>query len=142
MTSSSQQQPPVTVVMWIMWFAILNGLFMIAFFAAPRPPEPELRLDEANLPFVALSVVSGMISLGIRFMLIPKMSHAQGLLVAMMVGLAIAEGSGIIGMFVVPSEYHTTRLFMLAVAVICILIHAPIYAGKFKGGATSNQVEP
>ena len=39
----SEQKPPLPFVFWIIWFAILNGLFIILFFAAGGIPEGSTR---------------------------------------------------------------------------------------------------
>ncbi len=143
MFSENQDAPPPTpLVFWVIWFAILNGLFIIAYFAAPRPEPDLVKVDEAQLLFVMISVLVGVISLGIRFLVIPKLRSLQTMMMAMMIGLAIAEMSGIVGMFVVSTEHHSTRVFMFVVAVICIAIHAPVYVKRLQGDGLSLQVDP
>ena len=49
-------------------------------------------------------------SMGIRFLLIPKIADLAKLLPAMIIGLALAEGIGILGMFAISKDLPETQI--------------------------------
>ncbi|MDP4781526.1 MAG: hypothetical protein NWR51_10605 [Akkermansiaceae bacterium] len=119
-------KPPSAIVFWVIWFAILNGLFIILFFAAGGIPEGKNQ-GEAPLAFVAVAGLLILIAMSIRFFVIPKLDSYEKLLPAMIVGLALAESVGIIGMFVIGKEFPETQLALFVVSVSAVVTFAPFY---------------
>jgi hypothetical protein len=120
------------LVFWIIWFAILNGLFILLFLAAGGIPKG---VNEGEAPW-GVVVVAGMlaaVSMAIRFLHIPRISEPAKLLPAMIVGLAMAEGIGIIGMFLVGKELPQTRLALFFTAVSVVVVYAPFYVHQLAG---------
>lgn len=120
-------KPPQALVFWILWFAILQGLVVIQFFVGGGIPTGE---DQGNPPVwaVAVATVLALAALAIRFTLIPQIKTVSKMLPAMIVGLALSEAVGFVGMFGVGREFPKTQLVMLVVAVSCIVCLAPVYA--------------
>lgn len=116
-----------SVVCWIIWFAILNGLVITQIFAGGGIPHGP---DRGDPPLVFPLIAAGLvvISLGIRFFAIPKIDGLQRKLPLMIIGLAVSEAIGIMGAFVVGREFATTRLVLFAASILCIVCQAPIYA--------------
>ncbi len=114
------------IIFWILWFAILSGLLIMQFFAGGGIPSGS---DQGEGPVLiqTFALVLAAASLIVRFAVIPRLEELQKKLPAMIVGLALAEGIGIIGMFAVPHQYGATRLFMLGISIICVVISAPVY---------------
>lgn len=127
-------QSAQVIVFWIIWFAILSGLLMIQSFAAGGMPSG---VDQGKAPvlFQVLALALAAIAMAVRFVVIPKLDTLEKKLPAMIVGLALSEAIGILGAFVVSSDFGATRLFMLAVSIICIVVSAPIYARNSSGGS-------
>ncbi len=117
---------PTAMVFWILWFALLNGIVIITFFVGGGLPEGENQ-GEPPLLIIALAAVLAVISVAIRFLAIPKTKHLEQLLPMMLVGMAFAEGIGIIGIFVVAKELPETRLALFVTSVSAMLAYAPVY---------------
>lgn len=133
--SQSPQGPQALkpVIFWIIWFAILSGLFVMQAFAGGGIPSGS---DQGEAPalFLTLALVAAAASLFVRFAAIPRLKELEKKLPAMVVGLALGEGIGIIGMFAVPHQYGATRLFMLGISIACVVLSAPFYARSPVGG--------
>lgn len=126
-TDENSIKPPTLLVFWILWFAILQGLVMIQFFVGGGIPKGD---DQGNPPvvFLALAGVLALAALAIRFVVIPKIRTVPKMLPAMIVGLALSEAIGLVGMFAVGKEFPTTRLSLFVLALCCIVSLAPVYA--------------
>ena len=121
------QKPPVTLVFWIIWFAILNGLLMTQFLAGGGIPKGS---DEGSPPVLFLVLAGGLAlaALAVRYVLIPQIKLVPRKLTAMIVGLALSEAIGMIGMFVVGKEFPATQQLFFVAAIGCIVSFAPVYA--------------
>lgn len=119
--------PPQALVFWIIWFAILQGLVIIQFFVGGGLPKGA---DQGNPPLWVLVVAGSLalVALAIRFTVIPRIVSVTQKLPAMIIGLALSEGIGFLGMFGVGKEFPTTRLVLFVMAICCIISFAPIYA--------------
>ncbi len=132
--TTPQENTPQPIIFWIIWFAILSGLLIMQTFAGGGIPSGSDQ-GEGPVLFQTLALVAAAASLIVRFAIIPRLKELQKKLPAMIVGLALAEGIGIIGMFAVPHQYGATRLFMLGVSLVCVAISAPVYV-KFPVGGS------
>jgi len=132
--SATNQQAPQPIVFWILWFAILSGLFIMQFLVGGGVPKKSGQAEEPLLfPLIASGAAAA--SLFVRFVLIPKHTELSKKLPLMLVGLALAESIGILGMLVVPSDLGQTRLFMLGLSIVCVVLSAPTYAKNSIGGS-------
>ncbi len=114
--------PPKALIFWILWFAILSGLVIIqVVIPASTSPVPA-----SPAPLKYLPVIPLLVSAAIRWLLLPRVTDIQKALGLFIAGLAMAEGCGILGMFVVP-EMRPTYLLL---AVLGILQFAPFFAAK------------
>ena len=120
-------RPPQALVFWIIWFAILNGLVMIQLFIGGGIPKGVDR-GAPPMPFLAIAVGLAIAALGIRLWVIPQLMEIPKKLTAMMIGLALSEAIGFVGIFAVGKEYPGTQMILLLGAVGCILGFAPVYA--------------
>ncbi len=120
-------KPPAVLVFWIIWFAILQGLVLIQFLVGGGIPKGE---DLGNPPslFVAIAGGLALAALVVRFVVIPKIKSVAKMLPAMIIGLALAEAVGLVGMFLIGREFPTTRLSLFVLSLSCIVSLAPIYA--------------
>ena len=62
----------------------------------------------------------------IRYAVIPMISNPVVLLRAMVVGLALSEGIGILGMFAVGKEFPETRMALSFSSVFAVFSFMPI----------------
>ena len=129
-----QTPPPLPIVFWVIWFAILSGLLIMQFFAGGGVPASDTDSGQGGLIFQGIALALGAAALFVRFGVIPKLDGLQKKLPAMIVGLALAEGVGILGIFVVPHEHESARVFMLSVSIACIVVSMPVYAKLPSGG--------
>ena len=120
-------KPPQALVFWIIWFAILQGLVILQFFVGGGIPKGT---DQGNPPLWVLVVAGGLalVALAIRFTVIPRIVSVAQKLPAMIVGLALSEGIGFLGMFGLGKEYPATQLVLLVMSICCIISFAPVYA--------------
>lgn len=117
---------PAPLVFWIIWFAILNGLFLLQFLVAGGFPEGENQ-GEAPVAVIASAAALAVFSMAIRFLAIPKAAKPTEILPLMVVGLAFAEGIGIIGMFFLDQKFPETRIALFVTSVSAVLTYAPFY---------------
>lgn len=120
-------KPPPALVFWIIWFAILNGLVMIQFMVGGGIPKGE-DFGKPPVEMLAVATVLGLAALAIRFLWIPQIESVVKKLPAMIVGLALSEAIGFVGMFGVGKEFPATRQALFVAAVACIVSLAPVYA--------------
>jgi len=115
------------MVFWIIWFAIFNGLFILQFFAAGGFPSGS---NEGDAPLWSVAAPTGLlvVAMLIRFIVIPKISDITTLLTAMIVGLALSEAVGIIGMFALGREFPQTRMALFVTSVSAVVAFVPVYA--------------
>ncbi|MGL4399632.1 MAG: hypothetical protein ACRCXD_07165 [Luteolibacter sp.] len=121
--------PPTFLIFWIVWFAILQGLVLIQFFVGGGIPKGVDQGDPPTL-FLVIAGVLALAALTIRFTVIPKIKTAPKLLPAMIIGLALSEAVGFVGIFLVGKEFPTTRLGLFVLALCCIASLAPVYVKK------------
>lgn len=113
-------------VWWIVWAAILTGLIVIFFsFTHGKPLPAGGRLDE--LPANLLGVVPIFVSVIVRWLVLPRSTAPHRAFVLFIVGLALAEGCGILGIFL--GGPYRDLLFILG--LFGIIQYVPVYARKF-----------
>lgn len=125
---------PNLAVFWIIWFAIMNGLFIMLFLAAGGIPKGS-NVGEPPTWIVGACAALVVAAIAIRFLVIPKIKQLSQLLPAMIVGMAFAEATGIIAMFVLGKEFPETRMTLFLTSVFTVLIFAPSYASNLANGA-------
>lgn len=121
------QPPPTLLVFWIIWFAIFNGLFIMQFVVGGGFPSGS---NEGEVPLWSVAVPTGLLiaAMAIRFIWIPKISSIVALLPAMVIGLALSEAVGILGIFALGKEFPETRMALFIASSCAVLTFAPIYA--------------
>lgn len=120
------QQPPIQITAWIIWFAILNGLVIIQFFIGGGFPTG---INNGEPPALQkfLPALPAFLALVVRFLVIPRISTPEKKLPVMIVGLALAEGTGLLGIFLVDKAYGSTQLTFFVLSILAILAMAPVY---------------
>jgi hypothetical protein len=127
---SPHRNPPKekkAIVFWIIWFAILQGVFILQFFIGGGLPKGS---DQGSPPLWVLAAAGtlALLALAIRFRVIPKIAEVQQRLPAMIAGLAVSEGISLLGVFALGKEFPATQVVFFVMAVFCIMTFAPIYA--------------
>jgi hypothetical protein len=114
-------KPPATLIWWIIWAAITFGLTVIYFTMQKEMPLPTAN-SARYLPLIPLF---GAVLL--RWFVLPRFTERMRAFPIFIVGLALAEGSGILGIFLVPDLAPT--YFLLA--LFGLLQFAPFFAARY-----------
>lgn len=116
------------VVWWVLWAAFQMGVVMIFFvlgggFATAEFPSLSFG------PWM-LGLVPCLVSSSIRWSVLPGKTSAQVALPFFVIGLAMAEATCVLGIFVFPAH----RLLLFLVGFLSILQFAPGFAGRYFEG--------
>lgn len=119
---TSPPPPPPPFVWWALWAAFQIGIVVIYFFltkssSTSSRPEPA--------PWV-VALLPVLISGALRWSLLPKITDAVRALPIFVVGIAMAEATCFIGIFVFPAH----KLILFCAAFIGILQYMPLFASR------------
>ena len=100
MTAAPQpnQTKQMLLVWWIAWAAVLMGLVVIYLFLGRGPVKPEPVADKEELKHL-VGLVPLFVSVVIRWLVLPRFDSLQRAFPIYIVGLALAETCGILGIF-------------------------------------------
>ncbi|TVP79245.1 MAG: hypothetical protein EA353_06580 [Puniceicoccaceae bacterium] len=116
------------LVMWIIWFAYLQSAFIFQIFLGGGFSLG----DNAEAPMAlwlwVMSFMPLIAATGVRWLVIPKIKSTTPQLIAMIVGLALAEMSIFVSIFLVGPDYPQYHIAILMVAVVSLIQFAPSYA--------------
>jgi len=112
------------MIWWIIWGSLLVGLCVIYFVLAYGRPLPAV--SPANPLNGLAGVVPLFISIVIRWLVLPRYTDPKRAFVIFIVGLALADGCGILGIFL--GGPYRDSLFVLG--VLGIAQYVPFYAKK------------
>ena len=117
------------IIAWVIWGAILIGLFFLQFFIGGGIPTGD---EMENPPTVMSLICIAGVAIGtlIRWLVIPKLNDKPKLLRAMVVGLALSQGSGLLQIFLLGKEYPDTQKLIFVLAVLGVVQFAPTYFKK------------
>lgn len=123
-------QVATSVVLWLIWSAILCGMLMILVFAGGGWPAGEdAGFSHVDPIFIAAS--SGwLISMGIRFLALPRIDHPAGVLPLAIIGMALSEGAMFLGIFAMMNDLVVMRQTLIVMAFVGVAAYAPVYATK------------
>lgn len=116
------------LVMWIIWFAILQGAFVFQWVLGQGVPEGDNAVEPMALWLWLICFGPILLATLVRWLVIPKLKDAQPQLVTMIVGLSLAETPIFISLFLVGTDYPQNQIAVLMVAVVAIIQFAPSYA--------------
>lgn len=112
------------LVWWVVWGAILTGLVIIYLFLGRTKPLPPPSAENSLQGLVALGPM--FVSIVIRWLVLPRATDPNRAFVMFILGIALAEGCGIIGIF--SGGPYRDSLFVLG--VLGIAQYVPFYAKK------------
>lgn len=110
---------------WIIWGGVLGGLVVIYFFFGRTKPLPVASTDDLLINLVGFPPV--FVSVIVRWLVLPRYTEPRRALVIFIIGLALAEFCGILGIFL--GGAYRDVLFLLG--VFGIIQYLPVYARKF-----------
>lgn len=120
---------PAPIVFWIVWSSILFGVFMLQFFIIGEAPSSGESGVISNST-VAICLSGVVMSTLVRWLILPHMKTAVSKLPVMMIGLALAEATGILGIFIIGSTSPDTQMITFVLSVLGIVQYIPVYASK------------
>ncbi|MDD5349562.1 MAG: hypothetical protein PHQ12_05065 [Chthoniobacteraceae bacterium] len=118
--------PQPLLVWWVVWAAFFTGLCQIYYFlgvAAPAHPA----YGPANALVAAAGLLPVAASIVIRWAVLPRLSDSRKAFVFFVVGIALAEASCFLGLFVFPA--FKTPLFAFSLLGIAQFI--PFFARRY-----------
>ena len=135
------------MTMWVVWFAIFAGLFIMVFVTAPEVAfitEPDSKKvmslhNPAYSPLTIVGVIAALAGVVVRLFVIPCFGDVETKLRAMIVGLALCESCGIIGLYATQSELLEQRMVLFWTSVVTVLVSAPIYLHQSKNSSPFHQ---
>jgi len=114
--------------MWVIWFAMLQGVFVIQWVLGKGIPGGE-NIDEPMAVWLwVLALGPIVLATIIRWVVIPKLKEVQALPVAMIVGLVFSEMPVFFSLFLIGPDYPQNQIAVLMVAVVSLIQFAPSYA--------------
>lgn len=123
MNDTSPNQPPPTIATWwIVWFALIVGVTVVYNVIQPSPSQ-SLNETLRYLPIMPL-----LLSSIVRWFILPRAKHAGQAFAMFIVGLALAEGCAILGLFLVPDMKAT----YLCLGLLGIAQFIPLFASRYK----------
>jgi len=121
MTNQTKQR---LTVWWILWATFQTGIFVIYhFLSAAQRPQPMTAASSAWLVGLAPVAFSAIL----RWLVLPRVQSAQAALPLFIMGIAMAEATCFLGLFIFPA--HKQELFILSALGIFQFI--PIFARRY-----------
>lgn len=114
-------------IWWVLWLAMTAGLIVQCFVLTQNPAAAS-----GTLNYIALAPL--VISLIIRFAVLPRMKTKQKAFPLFVVGLATAEACGLFGLILGGPH----RDWFFAAGLVLLLIYIPFFARNYDGGGKPN----
>jgi hypothetical protein len=125
MNNESQNKAYLVIVWWMIWASLLIGVFVIYFFVG-KDTQPRTGAGPDSVAWM-IALVPSVISVALRWLIIPRITVAQTAWVLFIVGVAMAESTCIMGMFAFPER----KLELFAVGVVGLVQMAPYFASRY-----------
>lgn len=106
------------IIWWIVWGAIMAGLTVI--FLTIRPPATARSLEGG---FRYLPIAPFCVAMVVRWLILPRFTGVRAFPI-FIIGLAMAESTGILGIFLVPALREV--YFALALVGLAQFVPGPI----------------
>lgn len=116
------------LVMWIIWFVILQGAFVFQWVLGKGIPEGKNAAEPIATWLWVVCFAPVLLASCIRWLVIPKIQQPQQQLIAMIVGLSLSEIPVFFSLFLIGSDYPQYQIAILMLAVVSIIQFAPSYA--------------
>jgi hypothetical protein len=123
-TSSATPSKIAKPVWWCVWIAILNGLIILYVVLSRRSGE-EVHAGSPAIAFIGLVPLT--LGTALRWLVLPRLKDPAKAFMVFIVGLAMTEGCGILGIFL--GGAHKETLF--ALGLIGVLQFIPLFLSRF-----------
>ncbi len=109
------------IIWWALWFAIAGGLLAIHAII------PVVEMAPTTGPLKHLPMIPLLASSALRWIVLPRISEGFRSLPIYIVGLALAEGGSLLGLFLVPDLRQT----YLVLGVAGVTQYIPFFASRY-----------
>lgn len=118
---------PAILIWWVIWAGIVSALLAIYFVLgrAASLPAAAATIDPDSV--ILLGLGPFLISFALRWVVMPRLRTAQQALVVFVIGLALAESCGFIGVFLGGD----LREPLFALGFIGVLQWVPVFVRQF-----------
>jgi heme/copper-type cytochrome/quinol oxidase subunit 4 len=123
------------IIMWVIWLAFLQSVFVVQILIGKGLPEGENAQEPMALWIWIVCFAPLIVSTVIRWLVIPKIEVKRKQLVALLIGMGLAEVPVYFQLFLMGPDYPQNQIAVLMVAVVCLIQHAPSYATPGYGNA-------
>lgn len=127
--------PPTAMVFWVIWFALFSGMFVILQFAGGGWPSGSNTEPYLSHPMFWVPLAAFCASQFVRWFVLPRFTKPETMLPPAIIGMALAEGSMILALFVLPKEMVEGKQILIVLGFLGVLTFVPVYLMKGDGGA-------
>jgi len=120
MDAPPQNQVPI-VIWWIVWLGITAGLILIYTFLPPSATHGDLVVRYFPIGPFALSVL-------VRWLVLPRFTKRVKAFPIFIIGLAMAESTGITGIFLAP-EF---RQAYFVLSLLALAQFVPLFSARYE----------
>ena len=117
------------LIWWVLWAAFLVGIFVMYHFLTAQTHQPTP--DSSSSWYLAATPF--WVSVVVRWVVLPRLKYIRAALPFFVLGIAFAETTMFLGIFIFPS--HRFELLILSAAGIFQFM--PYFAGRYSIDATS-----
>lgn len=135
--NETQSPEQALIVLWVIWAAVLSGLFFIQFSIGGGFKTGEAEGDIPYL-FVAIALFTAVLSTLLRWLVLPRVKTMAILLPVMIAGLSLAEGCGLLSIFLIGKSAPTIQLLIFGISVLCMIQYIPVYGKRFLDASEGN----
>ncbi len=107
----ASQQPPTALIEWIIWAALTTGMIVLYILLGVTTTPPPEQTASSMLSFFGLFPLT--LSSLVRWFILPRIADRKKRLPVFIMGVAMAEGSGLLALFV--GGEHRDTMFTLGV---------------------------
>lgn len=124
-----ENQPKTQLlVWWVLWGAFMVGIFQIFYFLGVAGDAAKQSSAPAQAPLVAaLGLIPVAVSFLIRWVALPRIQIAQTALAIFILGIAFAEATCFLGIFIFPAY----KVVFFAFSVLGIFQFIPVFAHRY-----------
>lgn len=123
------------LVWWMLWFSLIAGVILIYFIIGRTPAAANTPPDADGTAWL-FGTIPVLISISLLWAVLPRLQSSRTVLAAFVFGMALAEASAFLGMFVWRGHHAE----LVALALLGMLQYMPTYAARYT--ADSDDVRP
>jgi len=122
------QKAPPPIVYWVIWFALTVSVPIYQFVLGGGLPGGVNAPASGLSPIVIMMVGQILAATAVRWLVLPRCRRPQQVFVMMILGLALSEGAGLLGIFLIPHDQPETKLSLFVLSLLSCAQFMPVYA--------------